>query len=210
MCYTWSVKRIGESTMARPVNLEPLPEHPAVSRTIEFRRMYGHHGPCATVTCPLCGKARWYPTGTLRQLLKEHQNFTGVCKPCWSMIPKVRKFRSSRNPSGRRVTSKGYVALSVNAIALDDIDMFDAMKMSASYVFEHRWAMAKHLGRPLTSDELVDHKDGNKENNAIDNLRIYVRGKQEPGSAPGYGTYYHEWQMALLRIRELEALLNYS
>jgi hypothetical protein len=48
--------------------------------------------------------------------------------------------------------------------------------------------------------------DGIKGNNAIENLRIYVRGKQQPGSCPGYGTYYHEWQMALVRIRELEAV----
>ena len=47
--------------------------------------------------------------------------------------------------------------------------------------------------------------DGDKQNNRIENLRIYVRGKQQPGSAPGYGTYYHEWQMALARIAELEA-----
>jgi len=68
--------------------------------------------------------------------------------------------------------------------------------------------MALHLGRPLTSRECVDHLDGNKQNNAIENLRIYVKGKQQPGSTYGYGTYYHEWQMALTKIRELEAQLK--
>lgn len=40
------------------------------------------------------------------------------------------------------------------------------------YVFEHRLAMARHLGRPLTSDELVHHRDGDRQNNAVDNLEL--------------------------------------
>jgi hypothetical protein len=47
--------------------------------------------------------------------------------------------------------------------------------------------------------------DGNKWHNKIGNLRMYVRGKQQPGSCPGHGTFYHEWQMALKRIADLES-----
>ena len=65
--------------------------------------------------------------------------------------------------------------------------------------------MAKSLGRPLRSDECVDHMDGNKQNNDVSNLRIYVKGKNHPGSANGHGTYYHELQIAQKRIRDLEA-----
>lgn len=64
--------------------------------------------------------------------------------------------------------------------------------------------MAKQLGRPLETYEWVDHMDGNRANNDPANLRIYLKGKNQPGSGNGYGTYYHEWQMALVRIRELE------
>lgn len=85
--------------------------------------------------------------------------------------------------------------------------MFDVMRGRGNFVLEHRWVMAKALGRPLTRQENVDHMDGDKQNNDIGNLRMYITGRNEPGSCPGYGTYYHEWQLALARIRELEATL---
>jgi len=88
-----------------------------------------------------------------------------------------------------------------------DLPIYRAMQRSGQPVLAHRFVMALHLGRPLTSHELVDHMDGVKTNNHISNLRLYVRGKQQPGSAPGHGTYYHEWQSALRRIGELESEL---
>lgn len=82
--------------------------------------------------------------------------------------------------------------------------MFRLMQNAAYQVPEHRWNMAVHLGRPLTRNELVDHKNGMKFDNHIENLRIYIRGKNQPGSANGYGAYYHEWQMAEAEIRRLK------
>lgn len=79
------------------------------------------------------------------------------------------------------------------------------MQGKGGFVLEHRWNMAKSLGRPLRADECVDHMDGIKTNNDPANLRIYLKGKQQPGSCHGYGTYYHEWQMAEARNRLLMA-----
>lgn len=39
----------------------------------------------------------------------------------------------------------------------------------------HRIVMENHLGRELSPDELVHHKDGNKHNNHISNLEVVTR-----------------------------------
>ena len=179
--------------------------HPAIdvtdSRVIE---QYGQRGTAVAVICPDCNERRYIVIRSLKHMVRR-STFTGACKPCWTKRPRhERNYRSRLNPSGRRVTTIGYVALGKNAMTDADLDWFDAMRGKGNFVFEHRWVMAKTLGRPLRRDESVDHMDGDKQNNDLSNLRIYRTGKNDPGSSTGYGTYYHEWQMALVRIRELE------
>lgn len=42
-------------------------------------------------------------------------------------------------------------------------------------ILHHRYVMEKHLGRKLSSDEIIHHKDGDKWNNNISNLEIVTR-----------------------------------
>lgn len=110
----------------------------------------------------------------------------------------------SARPVGRFVRrSDGYVYLGKRFIERAFLDMFDAMKNSNRRVAEHRWVVAKSLGRPLHNYENVDHRDGDKQNNDLDNLRVYIKGKNQEGSCPGYGTYYDEWQHAEAELRLL-------
>ena len=194
--------------MARPVNKEPLPAHPAVG--LKFRYIHYPNTPkgvkrlSAKVTCPTCEKSRWYRVGTLRQQLKR-SNYTGNCLRCSQKLTRTGYYKwALRNGRIRREkTTAGYIVLGPTAIDLVDLPLFRAMQNKNRGVFEHRMVMAKKLGRPLRSNECVDHQDGNRDNNALHNLRLYIRGKNQPGSV-GYGTYYHEWQMAEAEIKRLK------
>jgi hypothetical protein len=44
-----------------------------------------------------------------------------------------------------------------------------------SYKQEHRFIVEEHLGRPLTDNEVIHHKDGNKLNNDLSNLELTTR-----------------------------------
>ena len=80
--------------------------------------------------------------------------------------------RGADNPifkNGQWVGPDGYVRTHVS-----DDHPFVAMRNSRRYAMEHRLVMADHLGRPLTNNERVHHKNGIKDDNRIENLEIWT------------------------------------
>jgi len=79
---------------------------------------------------------------------------------------------------GTYVTSNGY-----RLVLHPDHPDADAK----GYIFEHRFVMSEVLGRLLSETEIVHHRDGDKLNNAPENLEIIDRSSH--AILHGLGTY---------------------
>jgi hypothetical protein len=153
--------------------------HPAidVSRA-EMRTIYGTRCLAAPVKCPGCSREKWYPLATLRNMMKQ-TNFAGRCRTCASRETReaVRAALKSRGGASRKPRSNGYFVISAMAVADEDLPLFRAMQDRAGVVLEHRWVMAKHLGRALFRHESVHHKNGDRGDNRLKNLELWERGQ---------------------------------
>lgn len=159
------------------------------------------------VRCPLCLQIRIRPGSEIRQELKR-PTFKGLCRPCSFKAVAAGTHRIRRKVRKSLTHHRGYVLITAHSVTDDLLPMYRSMQTHQQPLLEHRWVMACHLGRSLKSHEMVDHMNGDKTDNSISNLRLYIKGMQQPGSTYGYGTYYHEWQSALSIIAELEAKLK--
>ena len=63
----------------------------------------------------------------------------------------------------RRKTSRGYIKLYRPGEEGTDKN---------GIILEHRYVMAKHIGRPIRADEAVHHINGIKTDNRIENLQL--------------------------------------
>lgn len=105
------------------------------------------------VACPSCGRPRW----------TRSQGAKATCPSC------VDRRRGSEHPrwTESRSSKRGYTFVKVAAD-----HPFRSMADKNGWVLEHRLVAATTLGRPLTRDDVVHHRNGAKNDNRPDNLKV--------------------------------------
>jgi len=135
------------------------------------------------VTCPDCQNKRW---------IRIRNPMPTRCRKCANyynnreVIPELRPGICLK--SGYR-----YIKVSKEHPLIE-------MARSDRYIAEHRLIMAKHLNRPLTSKEVVHHKNGDKLDNRIENLELQTFKQHSTDHTKGYNDGYNKGYLDGLEI----------
>lgn len=97
--------------------------------------------------------------------------------------------RKSSSPQHGKTAPDGHVTINSDGYAQEKVpaDWKFLGKMSGygsgRWILQHRKVMAEHLNRPLTKDDIVHHKNGNRTDNRIENLQLVTPNSHSSGQS---------------------------
>lgn len=118
------------------------------------------------LACVDCGKERWVA-------IRHNKPIYSRCKGCVRLGNDSPLFgKLGKNSigwkNGKHKDNDGYVRVLINPT-----HPYSVMRNHQGYVIENRLIMAQHLGRPLTEEEVVHHKNFVRNDNRIENLELF-------------------------------------
>lgn len=112
-----------------------------------------------------------------------------VCKTCYGKIHYEEHERKRRGAIKHEKYPLNTIKIDNSGYLRIKIDEGHGCK---DWVKHHRFVMEKYLGRKLKSFENVHHKNGNKQDNRIENLELWIT-KQPKGQRPKDLIEYAHW-----------------
>ena len=127
-----------------------------------------HRGVKIWVVCSVCEEGRWVRIDGTRL-----KCFSGMCIKCHNKFTSGTMENHPQWKGGKHLIKDGYIETK-----LQPDNPFYTMARKSGYLREHKYVMAKHLGRCLESREVVHHKNGNRSDNRIENLELLPNQKE--------------------------------
>jgi len=110
--------------------------------------------------CIACGKERWVT-------LKNGEPAAQKCRECADKARQGTGANCIFWKGGRTKHQRDYIEIKVYPD-----DFFYPMAFKSGYILEHRLVMAQHMNRCLLSWEVVHHRNGQKQDNRLENLQL--------------------------------------
>ena len=133
------------------------------------------------------------------------QSCRSLCRKCYGKVwyeEYERKNRGAKKhihkPVGDKfVNTYGYVVIKIQG----------SKGVKAKRELEHRYIMSIFLGRKLETYESVHHKNGNKQDNELDNLELWVT-KQPRGQRPKDLIEYAKWILKTYQTKTVNEITS--